>query len=183
MMSCRSLSVLLLMAVAGNGHAQPWTDRWEVALLAGGMITDDALRLDGHAEMLTLARTFGPEHVVEFEIGQDRLDFGIDYDLSHEFAAVNYRQVNREPLWDPYILLGAGMARFDAPGPIRSGDDPFFHVGLGGQWDLLESGRLQVRADLRFRYDFNDTGQPGQDGFGDAIVTVGLSLPFGDGSR
>lgn len=157
----------------------PWSDRYEFSMLAGGMITDDAVRLDGHAEVLSLARTFGPIHMGEIEIGQDQLDFGIDYGLSHDFVAVNYRQVNREPLWDPYILFGAGIARFEAPGPIRSGEDPFVQVGIGGQWDLLESGRLKLRADLRMRYDFNDSGQPGQDGFGDAIFTVGLSLPFG----
>lgn len=176
----RALALAGLLLVASGARAEPWTDRFELALLAGGMITDDALRLDGHAEMLSLSRTFGPEHVLEFEVGQDQLDFGIDYGLSHTFAAVNYRQVNREPLWDPYILFGAGVARFEAPGPIREGEDPFLQVGIGGQWDLLESGRLQLRADVRFRYDFNDTGQPGQDGFGDAIATFGLSLPFGD---
>ncbi|AVP98429.1 hypothetical protein C7S18_15075 [Ahniella affigens] len=156
-----------------------WSDRYELSMLAGGMITDDAVRLDGHAEVLSLARTFGPIHMGEIEIGQDHLDFGINYGLSHEFVAVNYRQVNREPLWDPYILFGAGIARFDAPGPISSGEDPFVQVGIGGQWDLLESGRLKLRADLRMRYDFNDTDQPGQDGFGDAIFTIGLSLPIG----
>ncbi len=162
-------------------QAQTWQDRFELSVLAGGMITDDAVRLDGHAELISLARSFGPEHVVEFELGQDRLDFGVDYGLTHDFAAVNYMQVNREPLWDPYILIGAGISRFEAPAAIRTGEDPFLQVGLGGQWDLLESGKLKLRADLRFRYDFNDTGQPGQDGFGDAIFTVGLSLPFGSG--
>lgn len=176
------LGVGLLLAMTSTSAAASdasWSDRYELSLLAGGMITDDAVRLDGHAEVLSLARTFGPEHMGEVEIGKDHLDFGIDYGLSHDFLAVNYRQVNREPLWDPYILFGLGVARFEAPGPIRSGEDPFVQVGIGGQWDLLESGRLKLRADLRMRYDFNDTGQPGQDGFGDAIFTVGLTLPIG----
>ena len=37
---------------------------------------------------------------------------------------------------------------------------------------------LLLRGDLRFRYDLNDTGQPGQDGWGDAIFTLGLSYRF-----
>ncbi|MBK6729059.1 MAG: hypothetical protein IPG63_17965 [Xanthomonadales bacterium] len=51
-------------------------------------------------------------------------------------------------------------------------------VGTGGSWELSDNGKLLLRGDLRFRYDLNDTGQPGQDGWGDAIFTVGLSYRF-----
>ena len=62
---------------------------------------------------------------------------------------------------------------------IESGTDAIAYLGMGGEWELLPPRRLLLRSELRFRYDFNDTDQPGQEGFGDAIFSLGLMLPFG----
>ncbi|MBK6729058.1 MAG: hypothetical protein IPG63_17960 [Xanthomonadales bacterium] len=67
----------------------------------GGMITDNSFRLDGSAEVLTLSRTLDDKRVIEFELGADQLDFSMDCGLSHTTFAVNYLEVNREPLWTP----------------------------------------------------------------------------------
>lgn len=170
---------LLLLGVSSLQSAElSFVDHWELGLRAGGAITDDSFSLDGNVQSLTLLRTLGPKRAVELEFGADQLDFGIDYGLKHHSFAVNYLEINREPLWDPYLLVGVGVIQFDSPEQIRSGSNAMVQAAVGGSWELAESGKLLFRADVRMRYDFNDSGQPGQDGFGDAIVTFGLSATF-----
>ncbi len=172
------LLCLLLMLSATTLVRAAERDDWEFGVRAGGMITDNALRLDGSAEFLTITRRVDDKRAVELEFGADQLDFSMDYGLRHKTVSVNYVEVNREPLWDPYVLVGLGVSEFDAPTGITEGRDAMMQVGTGGSWELSENGKLLLRGDVRFRYDLNDTGQPGQDGWGDAIFTVGLSYRF-----
>jgi hypothetical protein len=175
----RILSLLVLLLAAGLVRAQEGrADEWEFGVRAGGMITDNAVRLDGSAEFLTLTRTLGEKRAVELELGADQLDFSMDYGLRHRTVSLNYLEINREPLWDPYVLIGVGVSEFDAPTGITEGRDAMMQVGTGGSWELSDNGKVLLRGDLRFRYDLNDTDQPGQDGWGDAIFTVGLSFKF-----
>ncbi len=177
----RTLSALILLLLLPLSTAQADDrshDDWEFGVRVGGMITDTAFRLDGSAGVLTITRNFGAKRALELEFGADQLDFRIDYGLSHRTVSLNYLEINREPLWDPYVLVGIGLAEFEAPSGITSGRDAMMQVATGGSWELNESGSLKFRGDLRFRYDLNDTNQPGQDGWGDAIFTVGLSMAF-----
>lgn len=174
----KRLACVLVWLAATNFAQAAAPDDWEVGLRVGGMITDNALRLDGSAEFLTITRRIDEKRAIELEFGADQLDFSIDYGLRHRTVSVNYVEVNREPLWDPYVLVGLGVSEFDAPSGITEGHDAMLQVGTGGSWELSDNGKLLLRGDLRFRYDLNDTGQPGQDGWGDAIFTVGLSYRF-----
>ena len=61
---------------------------------------------------------------------------------------------------------------------FEGGTDLMFNLGVGGQWEIVLPEKMFLRADLRLRYDLNDTRQPGQNGFGDGIFTVGLVVPF-----
>ena len=169
--------VLTAWLLASNAMASD-RDDWEVGVRVGGMITDNALRLDGSAEFLTITRRIGDQRAIELEFGADQLDYSMDYGLRHRTVSVNYVEVNREPLWDPYVLIGLGVSKFDAPTGITEGRDAMMQVGTGGSWELSDHGKLLLRGDVRFRYDLNDTGQPGQDSWGDAIFTVGLSYRF-----
>ena len=172
------LLVAMLLLSSFARAEKPFADSWEFGVRVGGMITDNALRLDGSAEVLTITRSFGAKRALELEIGADQLDFRIDYGLSHRTVALNYLEINREPLWDPYVLVGIGLSEFEAPSGITDGRDAMLQLGTGGSWELNDSGSVKLRGDVRFRYDLNDTDQPGQDGWGDAIFTVGLSVSF-----
>jgi len=175
--------IILLLLSFTDAQAQRVADHWEVGVRAGGAITDDSYSLDGKVETLSVLRTLGDRRAIEVELSADQLDFGIDYGLKHTSFAVNYLEINREPLWDPYFLVGAGVIEFDAPGASGRGSNAMLQAAVGGSWELLESGKLLFRADVRLRYDLNDSDAPGQDGFGDAIVTFGLSVPFGRQAR
>ena len=182
MKSGKTLVILGLLLVAARSQAaSAWPgDYWELGARYGGAITDNSFSIDGEVEVLSLLRTLGPERAIELELGADQLDFGIGFGLEHQSAAVNYLVLNREPLWDPYVLFGVGVIRFEAPrySPDRRGTDAMAQFAVGGSWELVAPKRLLLRAEARIRYDFNDSGQPGQDGFGDAIITLGLSMPF-----
>jgi len=171
-------AVWLLVCLPAVCAADSGDNHWEFGVRVGGMITDNAVHLDGSAEFVTITRTLGDKRALELEFGADQLDFSIDYGLKHKTVALNYVEVNREPLWDPYVLVGVGLSEFDAKSGITEGRDAMMQVGTGGSWQLSGNGKFLLRGDLRFRYDLNDTGQPGQDGWGDAIFTVGLSYRF-----
>jgi hypothetical protein len=175
---CLLFFALLLTAMRVCAIDRGAEDHWELGVRFGGAITDNSFSLDGKVETLSLLRTLGPKRAIEFEVGADQLDFGIDYGLKHTSFAVNYLQINREPLWDPYFLVGAGVIEFDSPEAIDKGTDAMVQAAVGGTWELVESGKILFRADVRMRYDLNDSNQPGQDGFGDAVVTFGISLAF-----
>ena len=176
---------LLWLAAALPGLARSQAPvppgQWYVGANGGVVATDRHWNNDGTAWSVQVGRSFSERDSVELEVHGDELDFGIDYGLEHTGASLNYRVSNRLPLWDPYFLAGVGALRFEAPAgvPVESGTDVAFHLGVGGEWELLPPRRLLLRGELRFRYDLNDTDQLGQDGFGDAILSVGLMLPFG----
>jgi hypothetical protein len=178
------LATLLCGALAAPAAAQGtrgFGDHWSLGARGGVVVTDQAFDADGAAWAVTIGRTFGPQYAIEVELSGDDLDFGIDYGLRHRAIGVNHLTINREPLWDPYFLIGIGLIEFDAPpgNAVREGRDFMFNLGIGGQWELVAPERVLLRADLRLRYDRNDTGQPGQNGFGDGIFSLGLTVPFG----
>ncbi len=154
---------------------------WYVGANGGIVATDRHWNNDGTAWTAQVGYSFNARDSLELEFYADELDFDIDYGLEHQGVSLNYRVSNRQPLWDPYFLAGVGAQRFEAPEgqPIESGTDAIAFLGIGGEWELLPPRKLLLRSELRFRYDFNDTDQPGQEGFGDAIFTLGLMLPFG----
>ena len=80
------------------------------------------------------------------------------------------------PLWNPYFLVGLGALRFEAPGD--SGTEILVHAAVGGMWDLNNNG-LMLRAEARYRYSPADSPIPGLLEEGEAVLTIGLTIPFG----
>lgn len=180
----RSLFCLIVLgacACARAHAAQPVAqDYWYGVVRGGYVATDQSFNGDGKIGVLGIGRTFGPTYALEIEATADELDFGIDYGLKHRSLEANWLTVNPEPLWHPYFLIGLGVIQFDAPRglPETSGRNAMFNLGIGGTWELVVPNRVMFRADLRLRYDLNDTHQEGQQGFGDGVLTMGLVVPF-----
>lgn len=173
------LTACTLPAAAADYAASPGA-RWYASARSGIVITDQNFRRDGAFGALTIGRELGPEYALEIELFAETLDFGIDYGLRNQGISINHRTINREPLWDPYFLIGAGVMRFEAPvgQAIRTGSHFLMQVGVGGEWELVVPDRVLLRADVRMRLTDDQTGQPGQEGFGDGVVSVGLTVPF-----
>ncbi|MEO6065388.1 MAG: hypothetical protein ABIP49_06400 [Lysobacterales bacterium] len=168
------------LPVAAQDPGSGRISNWYVGARQGIVASNRELRRDGDITSLQFGRRLGDEQAyeIELEIAQDRLDFGIDYGLKHRSAQINLLMVNREPLWDPYFLIGVGAIEFDSPVGARRGTDPLVAFGIGGTWELVIPQRVLLRADLRVRYDLNDTGQPGEDSRGDGILSIGFVIPF-----
>lgn len=167
------------LPVAAQQGAVGSSSNWYVGARQGIIAANRELRGDGDITSLQFGRRIGLAYEIELELAQDRLDFGIDYGLKHRSAQVNLLMVNREPLWNPYFLIGVGAIEFDSPVGERRGTDPLVAFGIGGTWELVIPQRVLVRADLRIRYDLNDTGEPGEDSRGDGIFSIGCVIPFG----
>ena len=173
--------LLLAGSLASCATAQAADDEWYVGARGGIVMTDQNFDNDGTLYGLAIGRRLGPEYAVELEATYDELDFGIDYGLEHRTLELNMLKINPVPLWHPYFLMGIGYIEFEGrPGlPVRTGHNAMFNLGVGGMWELVIPNRVLFRADLRLRYDLNDTDQPGQNGFGDGVFTLGLVIPFG----
>lgn len=171
----------LLLVAAPHARANFTEEPWFAGLRLGGIATDQSYSKDGNVYAISVGRNFTPEYGFELEAAHDKLDFAIGYGLKHQTYGVNFLYTNPVPLWHPYFLMGVGVIKFDGPRglPIRTGTDFMFNLGLGGRWELVVPDKLFLRADLRFRFDGNRTRQPGQDDFGDGILTFGLEMPFG----
>ncbi|MEM7708895.1 MAG: outer membrane beta-barrel protein [Pseudomonadota bacterium] len=113
---------------------------------------------------------------IEAELFRDEMTFDAGFDLEHTGFAVNLVRYNRVPLWNPYVLLGIGGLRFELPGD--SDTEYMAHVGVGGQWDLTESGVL-LRAELRYRYSPLRSSLEGVLEDASPVFTVGLVMPLG----
>ena len=174
-----------LLVVASNPvFAQDGVpEQWSIGARYGIVVTDQNYNNDGSAWFATVGRTFGERYAVEMELVSDEYDFGMDYGLKHRAIGFNHMTINREPLWDPYFLIGVGWIDYEVPALTgvaeRTGNNFMFNLGVGGQWELVPPNRVFLRADFRLRYDMNDTDQPGQNGLGDGIFTVGLTVPLG----
>lgn len=176
--------VLGLSCVRAHAQSPAPTNPWFVGTsVLGVMVTDSSFKVDGHFAALRVGREYRDQYAWEVEYLQDDLDFGVDYNLRHRSLGVNHRTINHAVLWNPYILIGVAVDQFDAPNATqpnaeKSGTDFALNVGLGGEWELMAPRKLMLRLDLRLRYDFNNTRQPGQIGFGDGVIGLGLTMPF-----
>ena len=60
----------------------------------------------------------------------------------------------------------------------ESGTNLYFNVGVGASW-YFYGDNIRLRAEAVSRLDLNNTNLPGQDGFGDGVFSVGLTIPIG----
>ena len=61
----------------------------------------------------------------------------------------------------------------------RTGTSAVVNIAIGGMWELVIPQRVMLRADFRARYEIDDNEQPGQNGWGDGVFTIGIVVPFG----
>lgn len=172
------LLFLLLFASLVFSQANDGIDeRWYFNLNAGVIVPDDDIQFN-EAELFDIrfGKALGPKWGFEMAAFADEYDFDINYDLSHEGVYINFLNINHEPLWKPYFLMGAGVIRHQSA--TESGTNAFFNIGIGGSWYFF-GDNIRLRAEAVSRLDLNNTKLPGQDGFGDGVFTLGLTIPLG----
>lgn len=118
---------------------------------------------DGDGPFVNLRRNFGEIHAVELEYARTGFEPG-----DRDYFGLHWVKTNPEPLWRPFFLLGLGAS----DGPEGSG--ALASVGIGGRWQLVP-GRIDLRADLRYRHD----SAAADDARNEGVLMIGVSLPLG----
>ena len=169
--------VLLSLFICPMAGSQTPDDRWYWNINAGIIVPDDSIQLnDAHIYGLRFGKSINDKWSFEIQAFTDEYDFDIDHGLKHRGLAINFLDINQDPLWKPYFLMGAGIIYHQTP--QESGTNVFFNIGIGGSWYFF-GDNIRLRAEAVSRLDLNDTDLPGQDGFGDGIFTLGLTIPIG----
>ena len=79
--------------------------------------------------------------------------------------------------WRPYIMGGVGVSHHDANN-TSDGWDPFAQAGVG--LAKAYNDDVQFRTELAYRHDWDDETLPEEDGFGDWMFNIGVTIAIGD---
>lgn len=176
MIRCVSLFVVLLLAGAPAWGTDPVSE-WYLGLRGGAVYAGQDLDgNDGEAYAVDLTLIPSRRRMYELSAFSHEINFDAGPEVRHRGISFHWIEVNREPLWNPYFLLGGGLVQYDVAGERET--DFAVNVAIGGMWELNSRG-LMLRADARYRYGINGPDIPGESNAGDALVTIGLMLPFG----
>lgn len=171
--------ISMIYSSFANSQANDGIDeRWYFNVNAGIIVPDNDFQFN-EADLVDLRVGKAINQKWSYEIGVffDEYDFDINYDLKHHGGFINFLNINHEPLWKPYFLMGAGVIHHQSS--TESGTDVFFNIGIGGSWYFF-GDNVRLRAEAVSRLDLNNTKLPGQDGFGDGVFTLGLTIPLGN---
>lgn len=169
--------VLFSLVFPSIAFSQVLDDRWYWNINAGVVVPDDSLQLnDAHIYDLRAGKSINDKWSYEIQIFTDEYDFDINHGLKHHGIGINFLDINQDPLWKPYFLMGGGIIYHETPN--ESGTNLFFNIGIGASW-YFYGDNIRLRAEAVSRLDLNNTDLPGQDGFGDGIFSLGLTIPIG----
>ncbi len=169
---------LLLLIISIKAYSQNIDSRWYYNVNAGIIVPDDNIQLnEAQIYDLRMGKSLSKDWSYEIEIFTDEYDFDINYGLKHRGLMLNLLNVNNEPLWKPYFLMGAGLIHHQSP--LDSGSNVVVNIGIGGSWYFF-GDNIRLRLEAISRLDFNNTKLPGQDGLGDGVFTFGLTVPIGN---
>jgi len=156
--------------------------RWYISPSLNYIFADDDRAADNDFGLqLGLGKEISKNWNIELNLLSDQLDF--------EAGSGKFKQYglgldalyfpDRSSRIAPYGLLGLGALRTKVPG--NRSTDPIAEIGVGVMGRLNDSD-LALRAEIRYRYNDDDNSIPSEDNFGDWIVGLGLTIPFGAGS-
>lgn len=180
------LGSLILLLASGPAPAQgfgqqDFDGRWLTTWKAGTLSTEEDRGIsDGQQVGFHIGRRIAPDFMIEVEMNYERIEFSPasgnqNIDLNHNVLSFNAVKINPKPTWNPFFLGGIGL--IDHNSDEISGADPMVQAGIGGMWDLNGEG-VMLRADLRLRYDFNDTAVIEDKGHLDGIFSLALVVPL-----
>jgi len=156
--------------------------RWYISPSVNYIIADDDRTADNNVGLqFGIGKEISEGWNIELNLLSDRLDF--------ETGSGKFKQYglglgalyfpDRSGRIAPYGLLGLGALRTKIPG--NRSIDPIAEVGVGLMSRFVDSD-LMLRFEARYRYNYDDSSIPSEDGFGDWIVGLGLTIPFGGSS-
>jgi len=196
---CLFLSVALALGAAFGVHAQDNTstaagsapssdvtntsfdDRWYVAPYVG-WFHNDTKRLTNRNQIyygIGIGKFVSPN--VSVDLFADRTSRRVDYGLgggrwSSNNIGVDVRYYFLDwNAWRPY-LVGGVMASQHID-PFNHGVDPAAEGGVGLSKTITEN--IDIRGEIKYRYDWDDKTFPQRNGFGDAIADLAMVFRLG----
>ncbi|RUL65903.1 OmpA family protein [Dyella dinghuensis] len=196
---CLFLSVALALGATFGVHAQDNTstaagsapssdvtntsfdDRWYVSPYVG-WFHNDTKRLTNRNQIyygLGIGKFVSPN--VAVDLFADRTQRRVDYDLGGGRWASNNIGVDVRYFfldwnaWRPY-LVGGVMASQHID-PFNHGVDPAAEGGVGLSKTITEN--IDIRGEIKYRYDWDNKTFPQRNGFGDAIADVAMVFRLG----
>ena len=169
-------SALLIYAPANAGELD---DRWYVTPALSYIKADKDRNADNDLGFrLGISKAISESWDIEANLVADNLDLktgsgkykqkGLGLDALYFF--------NRDASFSPYAVIGVGAL---ATKTIGQSVNAMVNAGLGFETDLTDNG-LALRADARYRADFDDYSVANQKRFGDWVFSLGLAIPLGD---
>lgn len=190
-MNRKHLSVLIALALStGAVSAQDYDNRWYFAPAVGASINDNERYVDSDDT------EFGSIGFGRFVAENTSLDLSLDYtsrNLGSQFHYVgnfdsfgltaSLRHYFTDWAWRPYLKVGMGLSQAHVTDQAleygyEDHANPVFDGGFGLAHDLNDS--VALRGEIVYRYDMDDHSIPGQDHFGDWLVTIGATMKFGE---
>jgi OOP family OmpA-OmpF porin len=175
-----TVAMALLFCISAN--AAEVDNRWYIDPMLSYINADhDRNAKDGPGIHLGVGKAISQSWDLEANVVADKLD-GKHGSSSYEQTGIGLDGLyffSRDAIFSPYALLGLGVLNTK-----RVGDNANAMVngGIGFKKELNDYG-LALRADVRYRVDFDDHQIAGQDHFGDWILNVGLSIPLGERTK
>ena len=176
-----SICVIAATFIAFVGADNAWADAEAGQGYLSGMITyldddDDRDTEDAiNGGQLSYGRAVSENWNIEFAVsaaiigdGNDQDHLGLGFDFQRVFR--------RSEKFSPYLHAGFGYLEIDPAGSSRNKEGSMGSVGAGFYLDLFESN-VALRGEYRLR-----TEKASDDRLTDSLWSVGIHIPFGEGS-
>ena len=192
-MNRKHLCALIALALsAGAVSAQDYDNRWYFAPAVGVSLNDNERYVDSDDS------EFGSIGFGRFVAENTSLDLSLDYtsrNLGSQFHYVgnfdnfgltaSLRHYFTDWSWRPYVKVGLGLSQAHVTDQVleygyEDHANAVFDAGMGFAHEFNDT--IAMRSEVVYRYDMDDRSIPGQDHFGDWLVTTGLTMKFGEGS-
>ncbi len=180
------LAALVVLGLMASGTAvanDNFDDRWYVSGTLGNVWADNDRGIRDHAlYAVGLGKYINADWSLELNYSQDKGKFGnlpISW-LNRELNLTSRHFFTDNETWRPYLSWGAGALRHRA-GRLSGNDIDGTNLALrvGGGLQAKISDRVNMRTELAYRYDMNDKTVLDENGFGDLIASVGVTVALG----
>ncbi len=175
-------TVLTINTATHAGENEANEGRWYISPSINYIFADDDRAADNDIGLqLGFGKEVSKNWNVELNLLSDKLDFetGSGKFKQYGLSVDALYFPDRSSRIAPYGLLGLGALRTKVPG--NRSTDPIAEIGVGIM-SHLDNTDMALRAEIRYRYNDDDSSIPSEDNFGDWIVGLGLAIPFGGSS-
>jgi len=175
-----------VQAVSAN---ETFDDRWYVTAGIGyGMFDSSRQVKDNYTGHLSVGRFVAPRWSWDAEIfyaNPEKNAAELNWSQYSLALVSRYHLRDEADTWWPYFAFGMGLTRAeeefaarDNRGPVDRKDNNLLAiVGTGLQADF---GRLGARAEVGYRFDFDDQSSSRRDYFSDPIASISLVVKLGE---